>query len=762
MPSEEEYEILREGEDTVLRINALSVDYLPSLEDDQVCFSKTLDKLMKNRGITKIVFVQKQRYEYDYRQVKYLSELASLIVRLTRRKDLFSYSSFRLKGATPQDIARKYTFFQNLIMNIMKRDPLLAYLELRRHLRKEKIIAERKTGEAYNLEEDYIKKISFVLSELEKLSLIKELKKELEFYKEGSRELYRKLFNPSVQPEFMYTKLVSAYPKKGEEIESYMVGDMEVTVFDIKDSVKKLYHILPPEFKIPEDQYELLQAARNILSEHKPEKEEFVEPKRVREVFYNIGKDLLQELAAYRNITLNEEELESLTQMLVRYTIGFGLIELIISDEKIQDLSINAPLGRTPLFLVHAEHGDCYTNIIPTREEAESWATKLRLISGRPLDESNNILDTELEFPGANTRVAAITYPLNPYGLAFSFRRHRDRPWTLPLFIHYKMINPLAAGLISFLIDGTRSFLIAGTRSSGKTSFLTSMLVEIMRKHRIITIEDTLELPTQSLRKLGFNIQPLKVASALGQKETEVSASVGIRTTLRLGDSALIVGEVRSEEAIALYEAMRVGAAANVVAGTIHGDSPYGVFDRVVNDIGVPKTSFKATDICIIANPIRSSSGLEKKRRITQITEVRKDWTNDPSLEHGFVDLLKYNPDTDELEPTKDLINGDSDIIKIIASSVPEWASNWDAVWDNILLRGKVKEAQTRAAEENSMPELLEAEFTVLANDMFHKISEKVKAKTGKLDSSEIFTEWKVWLDREVYKRTKEVKENLQ
>ena len=144
-----------------------------------------------------------------------------------------------------------------------------------------------------------------------------------------------------------------------------------------------------------------------------------------------------------------------------------------------------------------------------------------------------------------------------------------------------KMMNPLAAGILSFLIDGSRSLLIAGTRSAGKTSLLGSVLVELMRKYRVITIEDTLEFPTNALRKLGYNIQSMKLAAALTKGTAEVPADEGIRTTLRMGDSALIIGEIRSKEALALYEAMRIGALANVVAGTIHGDSPYGVYHKV-------------------------------------------------------------------------------------------------------------------------------------------------------------------------------------
>ena len=60
--------------------------------------------------------------------------------------------------------------------------------------------------------------------------------------------------------------------------------------------------------------------------------------------------------------------------------------------------------------------------------------------------------------------------------------------------------------------------------------------------------------------------------------------------------------------------------------GTVHGDSAYSVWDRVVNDLGVPNTSFKATDIVIVARPIRFAGSLKRNRRVVQITEVKKHW----------------------------------------------------------------------------------------------------------------------------------------
>ena len=170
----------------------------------------------------------------------------------------------------------------------------------------------------------------------------------------------------------------------------------------------------------------------------------------------------------------------------------------------------------------------------------------------------------------------------------------------------------------------------------------------------------------------------------------------------------------------------------------------------MVNDLGVPRTSFKATDVIIVANPIRSPDGLHRWRRVTQITEVRKHWNNDPLDEGGFMDLMKYDSKADQLLPTDDLIHGDSDVLKGIASSIKDWAGSWDAVWDNILLRAKIKQAMVDIAVKTGNMNLIEAESVIQANDQFHKISDTVREEVGSLDSERIFFEWNEWFKRQI------------
>ena len=739
-------EVERKEGENLMHVNYLGAPFIPSIADSSEVMSRTIDSLIDNPNVSRIIFVQQRNYNYPFEQVSLLTEIAQLYNFLIKQEKVLSPE--KLEIVANVSVAHAEVSY---IMALFRQDPVAAFLELKKRILLHKDeISSGAAGESVSRLHNYVRFLERIKNLIEKTKLIKELEEIIDTYGIGDREIYRKIFRPDILPNFTFTRLVAQLPEDAELVDQYEVEveseTIVVTILKRPDDSKHLYHIMPPEYALSEENHMLLNLARGVLLEHQPKAEEFTDPEKVRSVFFNIARDLLSELAQSKGFSLSYRDLLKLAKILVRHTIGFGLIEVLLMDDKLQDIYLNSPIAQNPVFVRHGKYEECVTNVIPSYEDADSWAAKLRMQSGRPLDEANPVLDTDLVFGNVRARVAAIQKPLSPYGLAYALRRHRDAPWTLPLFIENKMINSFTAGLLSFMIDGSRTLLIAGTRSSGKTSLLGSLMLEIMPRYRTLVIEDTLELPVDALRKIGFNIQRLKVRSALLEATTEVEASEGIRTSLRLGDSALIVGEVRSTEAKALYEAMRVGALANVVAGTIHGASPYGVFDRVVNDLEVPATSFKATDLILVANPVKTPDGLHSMKRAVQLAEVRKHWTGDPMEEKGFVDLLKYNVDKDEMEPTEDLINGDSEIVKSIAGNVKGWAGNWDAVYDNIILRGKVKQEIVDTARKLKFPDLIEAKFNSLANDAFHRISDEITQEVGLPVSERVFPEWKNWL----------------
>ena len=302
-------------------------------------------------------------------------------------------------------------------------------------------------------------------------------------------------------------------------------------------------------------------------------------------------------------------------------------------------------------------------------------------------------------------------------------------------------------------VDNTHNFVANGVIAHN-TSLMSGLMLEILQNSRIIVQEDTLELPVEYLKNIGFNIQRLKTRSPIGVQENnnEVSPEDALRTSLRLGDSALVVGEVRSKEAKVLYEAMRVGAAGNVVMGTIHGDSAYSVWDRVVNDLEVPTTSFKATDIVCVARPIRFKGSLEKHRRVVQITEVKKHWTGDPSEEGGLLDLMNYNAKKDKLELVEDNLK-ESDLFSKISNLS---GLSHEKIWKNIRMTAESKSFLVDLKNEFNLPSLLEAENTILANNKLVILKEDQLEEFGSIDYNELIGKWKNWVRKDLVKRVKQ------
>ncbi|MBI5060750.1 MAG: type II/IV secretion system ATPase subunit, partial [Candidatus Aenigmarchaeota archaeon] len=479
-----------------MRVNCLGCVYGSSHEDFDVCMAQTISKLMELKRVpSRIILAREREYEYDFLEAKMLLEIANAITKI-RMEKIASIKNILADPRCEKCAPQRYAFLQRLI-NDIKYDPVEAYKQLIREIRHVNIILKKTTesGQSEDTElcekcmEHYLNRaLTPIRNVLDNCRIIQLSKEDPNA---SGRELYRKIFHPSIRPNFMYTSFISIPPAGGELLERYNMGDTQVEIYQVAGKVRKFYHIVPPEFKLNEAEYSLLDTARRYLGRHEPREAELTEPASFRESIYNISLDMLRDLTKSMNIQMSEKRMQMMADILTRYTAGLGILELFLADEKIQDIAINSPVGSTPIYVLHGDYEECETNIILSREDAESLATRFRLQSGRPLDEANPVLDSEIIVPGGRARVAAITRTLSPDGLGFALRRHRDKPWTLPLFIKNGMIDSFSAGLLWFLIDGSRTLLIAGTRGSGKTSFLGSCMVQIMPKLRIITVEDS-------------------------------------------------------------------------------------------------------------------------------------------------------------------------------------------------------------------------------------------------------------------------------
>jgi type IV secretory pathway ATPase VirB11/archaellum biosynthesis ATPase len=543
--------------------------------------------------------------------------------------------------------------------------------------------------------------------------------------------LKKKKFLPLLRPQFLSTRLQIEPPDGATLIDAYEVEDCEVRIYYMPQLSQCLYFLMPQEYQLSPEHVALLNKTREVLLAHEIELE--VDILKARKQIEMLAEDIATSAVVEERLTVERDDVEKLAKYLARFTAGLGLIEMLLSDERVQDIYVDSPIGKTPIHIYHRDFEECLTNVFLTHDDIESLVSKFRAISGRPFSEADPVLDLNL----AGVRISAIGPPLSPDGTSIAMRRHKSTPWTLPQFVKAGFITPYAAGLLSLLVDGQATILIAGSRGAGKTSLLGALMLEIPLKFRILAIEDTAELPIPKLRELGFKILSMRVHPSVAGRGVELSAEDALRAALRLGESVIVMGEVRSTEARTLYEAMRVGAAGNSVMGTIHGATSRDVYERIVYDLQIPPSSFKATDVILIAAPIRSRGGLSRVRRLTQVVELGKKWKSNPIDENGFRCMMKFDFG-DMILKKSDLKN--SQLIKNIAQ---KWGVSPANVLEQIDLRARMQEELLKVGENR--PELLEAGFVTMSNVAFRECLES-QLKQKSMNCDQIFDSWMVWL----------------
>ncbi len=561
-----------------------------------------------------------------------------------------------------------------------------------------------------------------------------------------------------VKPEFSSSWVTLGTPPNVKQVKRYTVGETLVTLYKIPGSTECFYHLTPFEYTLPDPQKKIISMAKDEILEHYPGEELSSQAHYAREFAKEQGNKLIYKYATVENVSLGQTRSEEfarrrmLSNILSRYTVGLGVIETMLNDPRMQDVYIDAPVGESPVYGVISTTDvdadipeQCITNVELTKSGADSIVSRLQYESGRAFSEARPVLEGSLE--DYMSRVTIIGQPLSPDGVSITFRRHSPEPWSLLRLIHVESLPPVAAGLLSFLIDGNATILVAGPRSAGKTSLLGSLMYEFPQGQRVVTIEDTLELPISHLQESGYKVQSMHVRSSVGGLG-EMTAEESLRVSLRLGESAIIMGEVRGAEAQTLYEAMRAGTAGSAVAGTIHADSPKAVYERVVFDLDIPPKSFAATDVVCMMSYMRPQGLHRLVRKTAQISEVNKEEIPS-SVESGlggageffFNDLMTFSHE-DLLLRRTDYFGPKSEIISEIAE---EWDMEPEEAVKDILARGRIRKTVVDRAHAENRMELIKAEWVPYYNDKFWELQQAQADEFGSVNYKKLVNDWESW-----------------
>lgn len=435
------------------------------------------------------------------------------------------------------------------------------------------------------------------------------------------------------------------------------------------------YMVDPSEFSMDTTTLESIMKSISGLETNPPASSVMEDESRLRRY---VEKRVMRDLSG-TDTSGKKADPRVLSRICAQYTVGFGVIEHLMRDERVQDIYIGPPYDSNPVRVTVGGmskpelEGGYPTNILLEPSEVERMVSILRFTSGRPFTEADPVLECDIS--NFNARATAVSPPLSPGGISIAIRKHSHDPWTLLRLVNAGSLDCRSSAFLDLCIDGRSTMLIAGPRGAGKSSLLGSLLFDVDPAQRIITIEDTPELPIDHLSNEGYNVLGLTVDS-----DGKNGADKALRTALRLGESVLVLGEVRGPETKTLYEAMSAGTAGSAVLGTFHADSAASVYKRAVEDLGVSSGSFSATDIVVVCGLVQPRGRRVRYRRVVQIAEYIK--TGD----HGrFNDLFVYDPRAGCLKESADLSS--SITIRRISSI---WGMSRSEVMDELDLRTRV------------------------------------------------------------------------
>jgi pilus assembly protein CpaF len=325
-----------------------------------------------------------------------------------------------------------------------------------------------------------------------------------------------------------------------------------------------------------------------------------------------IGAMLDRESAA---MPLSLFERESLVADVLNELFGLGPLELLLRDSSVSDILVNRPDQ------VYVEReGKLEETDIMFKDNAHLMQIIERIVSsvGRRIDESSPMVDARL---ADGSRVNAIIPPLALDGPTMSIRRFRtDRLGAQDLVGRDSWTEPMLE-FLQAAVACRLNLIVSGGTGSGKTTLLNILSSFIGSTERVVTIEDAAELKLRQRHVVRLETRPANIEGkgAVRARELVVNA-------LRMRPDRIIVGEVRSEEALDMLQAMNTGHDGSLT--TVHANSPRDALYRLdtmvaMANLNIPERAIRqqiASAINIIVQVSRMSDGTRKVTGISEIT----------------------------------------------------------------------------------------------------------------------------------------------
>ncbi len=383
---------------------------------------------------------------------------------------------------------------------------------------------------------------------------------------------FKKSSGESKQAELIEGPIVGKrIPQNLQTVERYPLYPPFAYAIIAEDPEKKLPYYFVDELELSEREKRLyiniistLQAELTAPREDVDPKKYFAEKARFVAERYRLTEDKNLDVSWAKILYYAERDM-----------VGFGPIDPFMRDSAIEDISVDG--ASKPVYVYHRKYESLETNLsFSTEEQLDDMIARLVHMSGKHVSTAFPIVDATL--PGKHRLAATFRREVSPQGSTMTIRKFREDPITIIDLINSGVLDYAVAAYAWLLIENRATAIVVGATASGKTTFLNALLSMINPNSKIVTIEEVQEINIHHT-----NWAPLVSRLSYGITEEsigEISLFHLVKTAMRMRPDIIVVGEVRGEEAYALFQAISTGHGG---LATLHAEDAGSAIQRLTS-----------------------------------------------------------------------------------------------------------------------------------------------------------------------------------
>ncbi|OYP32320.1 CpaF family protein [Rhodopirellula sp. MGV] len=340
-------------------------------------------------------------------------------------------------------------------------------------------------------------------------------------------------------------------------------------------------------------------------------------------------EDFVADVLENEDLPLNETERRQLAEDLMEETLGVGPLAPLLGDPAVTDVLVNRydqvyveRFGRLEVTDVQFRNAEHLTRIIQ----------RIAARVGRRIDESSPMVDARLT---DGSRVNATLPPVTIDGPTLSIRRFGKRRLRREDLQRLGMFSDPVRQFMQWMVIARSNIIVSGGTGAGKSTFLGAVCEAIPDHERIVTIEDAAELLLDQVHVVRMETRPRNLEGT-GQ----ITARDLLVNSLRMRPDRIIVGEVRSGEALDMLQAMNTGHDGSLT--TVHANSPRDAVSRLetmvlMAGVELPQRAIReqiASAVDFIISVRRYDDGVRRVESIAEITGMEESM---PQMQEIFV-----------------------------------------------------------------------------------------------------------------------------